>query len=1140
MPGAPSNLAATAVSSSQIDLSWTAATGTVTNYRVERSATSGTGFVEVALVVGTTYQSAALTALTQYFYRVRACNTGGCSAYSSEASATTQPAPPAAPGAPSNLAASAVSLSQINLSWAAGTGTIDSYRIERKTGAGAFAEVASVSGATLAHSDMGLAASTPYDYQVRACNTGGCSAYTTPALATTQAAPPAAPGAPSNLAATAVSSSQIDLSWTAATGTVDSYRVERSTTTGTGFVEIALIPGTTHQNTGLTASTQYFYRVRACNTGGCSAYTSEVSATTQAAPPAAPGAPSNLAATAVSSSQIDLSWTAATGTVSNYRVERSTTTGTGFVEIASVAGTTYQSGALTALTQYFYRVRACNVGGCSAYSSEASATTQAPPLPAPGAPSNLTASAVSSSQINLSWAAGTGTIDSYRIERKTGAGAFAEVASVSGATLGHSDMGLTALTLYDYQVRACNTGGCSAYTTPASATTQAAPPAAPGAPSNLAATAVSSSQIDLSWTAATGTVDSYRVERSTTTGTGFVEIASIPGTTYQSTALTASTQYFYRVRACNTGGCSAYTSEVSATTQAPPLPAPGAPSNLTASAVSSSQINLSWAAGTGTIDSYRIERKTGAGAFAEVASVSGATLGHPDMGLTASTLYDYQVRACNTGGCSAYTTPASATTQAAPPAAPGAPSNLAATAVSSSQIDLSWTASTGTVTDYRVERSTTTGTGFVEIASISGTTYQSTALTASTQYFYRVRACNTGGCSAYSNEASATTQAAPPAAPGAPSNLAATPASSSQINLTWAAASGTVDSYKIERKTGGGAFAEIASLAGGTLAHSDMGLAATTPYDYQVRACNAGGCSAYSSMASASTPTAAPSVPGTLTATPASASQINLSWTASTGTVDSYGIRRRSGPGMYSDLTSVSGATLTYSDMGLSASTQYEYQVRACNTGGCSQYGSPASATTLALPAPPAAPTGLTPTVVSSSQIDLSWTASAGTVDSYKVERSTTSGSGFTEIASVSGTTYQSTALTAATQYYYRVRACNAGGCSAYTSEASATTQAAPPAVPSVPGSFTATAGPLLSLRIDLAWAASTGTVVDYKIERKSSLNPTYAEIATVPAGTTTYQDSGFPAVVQYTYRIRACNTGGCSAYSTEASATPN
>ena len=581
---------------------------------------------------------------------MRACNTGGCSAYSLEASATTLPN---LPGAPSGLSATTVSAAQINLSWSAGTGTIDSYRIERKTGAAAFAEIAVVTAATLTHADLGLAAGTQYDYQVRACNASGCSGFTAPASATTLPLPP---GAPSGLTAGAVSSGQINLSWSAATGTVATYHVERSTTPGSGFAEIASLGAatTTFQNTtGLSPGTQYFYRVRACNTGGCSAYTLEATATTLPLPP---GAPSGLTASAVSSGQINLSWSAATGAVATYHVERSTTPASGFAEIASVssATTTFPNNTgLSAATQYFYRVRACNTGGCSAYTLEASATTLPNP---PGPPSGLSATTISSTQINLSWSAATGTVATYHVERSTTTGSgFVEIASVSSATTTFSNStGLTAATQYFYRVRACNTGGCSAYTLEAAATTLPLPP---GAPSGLTASAVSSGQINLSWTAASGTVATYHVERSTTPGSGFLEIGSVGAatTTFPNSGLNASTQYFYRVRACNTGGCSAYTLEASATT----LPnLPGAPSGLIASTVSAAQINLSWSAGTGTIDSYRIERRTGAAAFGEIAVVPSATLTHADLGLAAGTQYDYQVRACNVSGCSAFTAPA--------------------------------------------------------------------------------------------------------------------------------------------------------------------------------------------------------------------------------------------------------------------------------------------------------------------------------------------------------------------------------------------------------------------------------------------------------------------------------------------------
>ncbi len=96
--------------------------------------------------------------------------------------------------------------------------------------------------------------------------------------------------------------------------------------------------------------------------------------------------------------------------------------------------------------------------------------------------------------------------------------------------------------------------------------------------------------------------------------------------------------------------------------------------------------------------------------------------------------------------------------------APTAPSGLTATATSSSQINLSWTASSSSCgITYDMFRSTTSGftpSSSNEVASgVSGTTYSNTALAASTTYYYLVEGTNSGGTSAASNQASATTQA---------------------------------------------------------------------------------------------------------------------------------------------------------------------------------------------------------------------------------------------------------------------------------------------------------------------------------------------------------------------------------------------
>lgn len=190
-----------------------------------------------------------------------------------------------------------------------------------------------------------------------------------------------------------------------------------------------------------------------------------------------------------------------------------------------------------------------------------------------------------------------------------------------------------------------------------------------------------------------------------------------------------------------------------------------------------------------------------------------------------------------------------------PPAPPAAPSGLSATAASAVQINLSWSDNSSDETGFKIERSVGGTSAWLQVATVGAgvRSYSDLGLAASTLHYYRVRATNSAGDSAYSNTASATTQAAG-SVPAAPSNLSASPAASNRVNLSWSDNSSNETGFKIERSDNGGSFVQVATVGANATTYSNAGLKKKRTYTYRVRAYNASGNSGYSNTASATTP----------------------------------------------------------------------------------------------------------------------------------------------------------------------------------------------------------------------------------------------------------------------------------------------
>lgn len=199
--------------------------------------------------------------------------------------------------------------------------------------------------------------------------------------------------------------------------------------------------------------------------------------------------------------------------------------------------------------------------------------------------------------------------------------------------------------------------------------------------------------------------------------------------------------------------------------------APQPPTALTASATSPSQINLSWSEpsndGGSPITGYKIERSVNGGAFSVLVPNTGSTgTTYANTGLTHSTQYSYRVSAINAIGTSPASDVSSDTTF---DVIPFPPTNLAATVISSSQINLEWSAPSddggSPITGYKIERSTNGGSTWNVLVPNTGNTdtaYSNTGLASTTAYTYRVSAITLVGTSSPSNLASGTTHQQPP------------------------------------------------------------------------------------------------------------------------------------------------------------------------------------------------------------------------------------------------------------------------------------------------------------------------------------------------------------------------------------------
>lgn len=415
-------------------------------------------------------------------------------------------------------------------------------------------------------------------------------------------------------------------------------------------------------------------------------------------------------------------------------------------------------------------------------------------------------------------------------------------------------------------------------------------------------------------------------------------------------------------------------------------------------------------------------------------------------------------------------------------------------------------------TGYTLEQSTNGGSW--------GTVYSGsgTSTTLSNQVggsdVYRAQACAGGNCSSWTTSA---TLGVRPAIP-----TITTPAGTvnGTYTVSWSAVAGATG-YTVQEQVNGGAWTTLASA---TTATSISRPGTTTgSYAYQVEALNSYGSRGWGTSSAVTVNTAYGVVPMPVPSlsVPATSStgSATVSWSAATP-VTGYTLQQ-SGNGGTTWTTAYSGTATSAALTGL-GNGSYTYRVQACNTaGGGSACTAWATGGPLVVTHPPAgAPSLSVPATSSTGSYLVSWNAVA-TATTYPLQESVNGGGWSTVQADANG------GWTAAGQgngtYAYRVQACNAGGCGPWSGTGTVVVTHPPASAPSLSVPSSSSTG-----SYTVSWG-TVSTATSYTVQQSSNGGSSWS---TVYSGSGTSQALSGLTDGTYTYRVEACNAGGCGPWS--------
>ena len=797
LPGPPGRPTGTAADR-EVEVSWTAPStggGSITGYRVSVATSSSGPFSDAGgtcapvTTTASTDLSCTASELTNgvaHYFRVAAVNAAGTGEASASSAAVTPRGVPGQPAAPSATAGDTDSV----LTWTSpsdGGTAITGYAVQRSLFGGPFTSqpgcTSAATSTAVTCTATGLVNGTSVRFRIAAINAAGQGPWSNASASITPYGVPGTPDQPEAIAGV----TSVTVTWNPPSSNgsaITGYTVSQKAGSGGSYADVtgacgesAAYPGTTACTlTGLTAGTEYFYKVKATNARGSG---SDSAASIGVTPTSSSSAPV-ITVVEEGNTQLTVEYTVTASAGETVWSRYSSNDGgawSSWADSSSTSGSVTITG-LTNGTTYEVQLGL----GTADPPTYLGGTASGRPRTTPGAPASVTGT-VNDGYVALSWTApasdGGAPLLGYLVDIGTSAtgpwtaanGTCAPSRTSSTTSTSCNATGLTNGTAYYFRVAATNDAGTGSALVSSAVTPVGSPdtPAAPTANGGL-------SSITVTWAAPAtngSAITGYRVQRSTSDLGPFANITN--GTCAAATvnasastscvdddnALSTSSTYYYRVAAISAAGDSLYSDRSGGATL---IPDPTAP-DITSITPGDRTLSIAFTnSGSPTNVSYSLDGGTTWSARSPTSVASPLVL----TGLANGTTYAVRIRMVLASGFSDGSDVVPATPRTTP-SAPAAPTGTAG----NGSVSLAWSAPAddggAAITGYTVQRSTdgTTSTDQAGCTSL-GIDFSCTAtgLTSGTAYTFTVAAINAAGTGTFSPASAAITPVATTCAAG--------------------------------------------------------------------------------------------------------------------------------------------------------------------------------------------------------------------------------------------------------------------------------------------------------------------------------------------------------------------------------------